>query len=80
MSYRIRDLFGDDFNLTVWQISKIAKLTLCHYQAIYIASMGFFLCSIEIRQFKIPQMALFEQIFKYLTLWYIVEITPCQLL
>ena len=39
---------------------KIAKLTVCHYQSIYIASIGFSPHSMEMCQFKILSIVLFK--------------------
>ena len=59
--------------ILIWRfvnVTKIAKLTVRHYRAIYTTSMGFlefFPYSIEIRPVKLPPIVLFEQIAKYLT-------------
>ena len=63
--YRISRNIDSDFNLAIWLTRQGRQIKLRHYQSIYTTGMGFSPYSTEIRQFKIPPTALFEQTAKY---------------
>ena len=65
MIYRISRNIDSDFNLAIWRRHPDRQINLRYYRSIYTTGIGYSPYSTEIRQYKIPPTALFEQTAKY---------------